>query len=176
MSKGIILYQSKYGSAKKYAQWLEQEIGYVLMETKKAELHQLSDFDVIVLGGGVYASGIAGLQFLKKNIGRLSGKKIAVFAVGASPYDEKAIQQIREMHFQNELREVPLFYCRGAWDEDRMTFGDRMLCRLLQKAVAKQNPEEYEPWQKALMSAVGRKCDWTDKEYLDPLLTYLRED
>ena len=26
MSKGIILYQSKYGSAKKYAQWLEQEI------------------------------------------------------------------------------------------------------------------------------------------------------
>jgi len=176
MSKGIILYQSKYGSAKKYAQWLEQEIGYVLMETKKAELHQLSDFDVIVLGGGVYASGIAGLQFLKKNIGRLSGKKIAVFAVGASPYDGKAIQQIREMHFQNELREVPLFYCRGAWDEDRMTFGDRMLCRLLQKAVAKQNPEEYEPWQKALMSAVGRKCDWTDKEYLDPLLTYLRED
>ena len=176
MSKGIILYQSKYGSAKKYAQWLEQETGYVLMETKKAELHQLSDFDVIVLGGGVYASGIAGLQFLKKNIGRLSGKKIAVFAVGASPYDGKAIQQIREMHFQNELREVPLFYCRGAWDEDRMTFGDRMLCRLLQKAVAKQNPEEYEPWQKPLMRAVGRKCDWTDKEYLDPLLTYLRED
>ena len=176
MSKGIILYQSKYGSAKKYAQWLEQEIGYVLMETKKAELHQLSDFDVIVLGGGVYASGIAGLQFLKKNIGRLSGKKIAVFAVGASPYDGKAIQQIREMHFQKALRKVPLFYCRGAWDEDRMTFGDRMLCRLLQKAVAKQNPEEYEPWQKALMSAVGRKCDWTDKEYLDPLLTYLRED
>ena len=41
MSKGIILYQSKYGSAKKYAQWLEQETGYVLMETKKAELHQL---------------------------------------------------------------------------------------------------------------------------------------
>ena len=104
MSKGIILYQSKYGSAKKYAQWLEQEIGYVLMETKKAELHQLSDFDVIVLGGGVYASGIAGLQFLKKNIGRLSGKKIAVFAVGASPYDGKAIQQIRDKDYPNALR------------------------------------------------------------------------
>ena len=91
MRKGIILYQSKYGSAKKYAQWLKQETGYALMETKKAELHQLSNFDVIVLGGGVYASGIAGLQFLKKNISRLSDKKIAVFAVGASPYDEKAV-------------------------------------------------------------------------------------
>lgn len=43
----------------------------------------------------MYASGIAGLQFLKKNINQLANKKIAVFAVGASPYDEKAIVQIR---------------------------------------------------------------------------------
>ena len=27
MRKGIILYQSKYGSTKKYAQWLEREKG-----------------------------------------------------------------------------------------------------------------------------------------------------
>lgn len=175
MSKGIILYQSKYGSTKKYAEWLKQERNYVIAETKKAEISYLKSFDTIVLGGGVYASGIAGLQFLKKNINRLSGRKIAVFAVGASPYDEKAIQQIREMHFKEALRNVPLFYCRGAWDEDRMTFGDRMLCKMLQKVVAKQNPEEYEPWQKALMSAAGGKCDWTDKEYLAPLLAYLEE-
>ena len=51
----------------------------------------LLNYDVIILGGGVYASGIAGLQFLKKNIGQLTDKKIVVFAVGASPYDEKAI-------------------------------------------------------------------------------------
>ena len=44
----------------------------------------------------MYASGIAGLSFLKKNISSIPSKKIAVFAVGASPYDEKAIMQIRE--------------------------------------------------------------------------------
>ena len=54
-----------------------------------------------------------------------------------------------------------------------MTFRDRTLCKMLQKAVAKQNPEEYEPWQKALMRAVGKKCDWTDKAYLNPLLDYI---
>ena len=30
---------------------------------------------------------------------------------------------------------------------------NRTLCKMLQKAVAKQNPNEYEPWQKALMCA-----------------------
>lgn len=173
MSKGIILYQSKYGATKKYADWLKEETGYDCIETKNAKVSLVQNYDVIVLGGGVYASGIAGLHFLKKNISNLSDKKIAVFAVGASPYDEKAMMQIQEMHFKDALSGVPLFCCRGAWDEDKMTFGDRTLCKMLQKAVAKQNPDEYEPWQSALMSAVGQKCDWTDKKYLEPLIEYL---
>lgn len=176
MSKGIILYQSKYGATKKYAKWLVEKTGYDCVETKCVKGVELQKYDVIVLGGGVYASGIAGLHFLKKNINSVLDKKVAVFAVGASPYDEKAIMQIREIHFKDELNEVPLFYCRGAWDEERMSFRDRTLCKMLQKAVAKQNPEEYEPWQKALMCAVGQKCDWTDKKYLEPMLKFIEEE
>lgn len=174
MSRGVVLYQSKYGATKKYADWLVEETGYDCILTKKAKTEDLQKYDVIILGGGVYASGIAGLSFIKKNIGRLAKKKIAVFAVGASPYDEKAINQIRDLHFQKELSHIPLFYCRGAWDEEKMKFTDRTLCRMLQKAVAKQNPDEYEPWQKALLCAVGQKCDWTDRSYLNPLLQYIQ--
>lgn len=175
MSRGIILYQSKYGATKKYADWLVEETGYDCIETKDAKVANLQNYDVVILGGGVYASGIAGLQFIKKNIGRLGNKKIVVFAVGASPYDEKAIMQIRKMHFKDELRNIPLFYCRGAWDEEKMKFTDRTLCKMLQKVVAKQNPDEYEPWQKALMCAAGQKCDWTDKAYLEALLKYIEK-
>lgn len=173
MSKGIILYRSKYGATKKYADWLVEETGFDCMETKNAKAEVLQQYDVIILGGGVYASGIAGLQFLKKNISQLAGKKIAVFAVGASPYDETAIAQIRDMHFRDALSDIPLFYCRGAWDEDKMKFTDRTLCKMLQKAVSKQDPQTYEPWQKALMCAVGKSCDWTDKSYLEALLNYI---
>ena len=175
MSRGIILYKSKYGATKKYADWLVEETGYDCIETKDAKVANLQNYDVVILGGGVYASGIAGLQFIKKNIGRLGNKKIVVFAVGASPYDEKAIMQIRKMHFKDELRNIPLFYCRGAWDEEKMKFTDRTLCKMLQKVVAKQNPDEYEPWQKALMCAAGQKCDWTDKAYLEALLKYIEK-
>lgn len=175
MSKGIILYQSKYGATKKYAEWLKEKTGYDCIETKKANVSHLLSYDTIILGGGVYASGILGLKFLKKNIGRLADKKIAVFAVGASPYDEKAIIQARNLHFKDALCNIPLFYFRGTWDEEAMSFRDRTLCKMLQKAVAKQNPDEYEPWQKALMCAVGQKCDWTDKSYLEPLLKYIEE-
>lgn len=171
--KGIILYQSKYGATKKYAEWLGEATGFDIMQTKQTKIKMLDEYEAIVLGGGVYASGVLGLSFIKKNIAVLKGKKLAVFCVGASPYDEKAVSQARELNFKGEMQDIPLFYCRGAWDEDKMTFGDRTLCRMLQKAVAKQDPDTYEPWQNALMCAVGQKCDWTDKKYLEPLIEYL---
>ena len=176
MGKGIILYQSKYGSTKKYAEWLKEKTGYVCIETKDANVKLLQEYDTIILGGGVYASGVAGLSFLKKNIERLNDKNIAVFCVGASPYDENAIEQIRKLHFKDKLSNIPLYYCRGAWDEEAMSFRDRTLCKMLQKAVAKQDPNTYEPWQKALVCAVGQKCDWTDKKYLEPMLTFIQEN
>lgn len=145
------------------------------METKAADWNRIREYDTVILGGGVYASGIAGLAFLKKNITKLSDKKIAVFCVGASPYDEAAISQIRKLHFKDELGKVPLYYCRGAWNEDAMTFKDRTLCKMLQKAVAKKDPDTYEIWEKALMCAVGQRCDWTDKKYLEPLIDDIRK-
>lgn len=176
MGKGIILYQSKYGATKKYAEWLREETGYDCVETKSANVKLVQEYDTIILGGGVYASGIAGLSLLKKHIEKLNGKKIAVFGVGASPYDENAIDQIKALHFKDGLSNIPLYYCRGAWDEEAMSFGDKTLCKMLQKAVAKQDPDTYEPWQKALMCAVGQKCDWTDKKYLEPVIAFVKED
>lgn len=173
MGTGIILYQSKYGATRKYAQWLQEMTGFACMETKGADIKEIMNYDTVILGGGVYASGIAGLSFIKKNINALQQKKLAVFCVGASPYAPEAYHQIRAMHFKDQLETIPLFYCRGAWDMASMSLADRTLCKMLQKAVAKQDPETYAPWQKALMCAGTEKCDWTDRAYLKALVNYI---
>lgn len=83
--KGVILYTSKYGATKRYADWLAEETGFDCIETKNAKVKDVMQYDTIILGGGIYASGIAGLSFLKKNIGQLGGKKIIIFCNGSSP-------------------------------------------------------------------------------------------
>lgn len=176
MKKGIILYQSKYGASKKYAGWLAELTGYDCEETKKFTLAEAEQYETIVLCGGIYASGIAGLSFLKKHIKRFAGKKIAVFCTGASPYDEKAFEAIKKHNLKDELNGIPLFYGRGAWDESRMSFTDKALCKMLKRAVSKKSPADFEPWMKALMDASGQACDWTNKKYLTPLLDYLKND
>lgn len=173
--EGIILYQSRYGATKKYAQWISEETDLPCVETKRAKIADVQQCDTIVLGGGIYASGIAGLSFLKKHIGRLKGKKILVFCVGASPYDEKAFQEIVVHNMKDELAGIPCFYCRGAWDMDAMNVIDRNLCRMLRKAVAKKEPSGYEIWERALMEAGEERCDWTDKERIGPILAELKK-
>lgn len=174
MEKGIIIYQSKYGATKKYVDWLVENTNFDCIETPKANIKDIEKYNTIILCGGIYASGIAGLSFMRKNYNILKDKKLAILCVGASPYEEKAFEQVKTRNLREDLKKIPLFYGRGAWDEERMTFKDRTLCKMLQKAIAKKDPQSYEPWMKALMSAVGKKCDWTDKEYLKPLLEYLK--
>lgn len=173
MGKCIVIYQSKYGATRKYAQWLKERLDCDLIETKCAAIEQLQRYDTVIFGGGIYATGIAGIAFLKRNYERLRGKKIVVFAVGASPYDEKAVEEIKQHNLRDALQGLPLFYCRGAWQEEKMSFGDRTLCNLLKKSVAKKDPATYAPWEKALMEAVGSSHDWTDPNNIQPLLDYL---
>ena len=115
------------------------------------------------------------MELMRKNCDRLEGKTLAVFCVGVSSFDEKAVEEIRRRSLKGALRDVPMFYGRGAWDESRMTFKDRAMCKMLRKMVAKRDPSEYEPWMATLMSAVGKRCDWTDMKYLKPLIEYIRK-
>ena len=168
---GIILYKSKYGATKQYADWISERTGFSCIKTDEADIKKLSDHDVIILGGGIYASGIAGLSFLKKNIGKLKGKKIIVFCCGASPYDPDAYEAVVQRNFKGELAGIPCYYCRGTFDMSEMSFKDRTLCKMLRKAVAKKNHDDSEIWEKALM-AVGdnEKGNWIDKAYIEPII------
>lgn len=167
---GVILYQSKYGTTRKYAQWLSDATNFDLLEMMQAKGTDLSHYEVIVFGGGIYASGIAGLNALKKQLTRLSPRKVVIFCVGASPYDEKALAAVKEHNMDGPLKGLPLFYCRGRLDMPAMTFIDRNLCKMLQKATAKKDPSSCEPWERALMEAGEGKCDWSDQTYLKPIL------
>lgn len=173
--KGIILYKTKYETSKVYAQRLSEMTGFIVCDLKKVKLNDILNYDIIILGGGVYASGISGLSFLKKNISVLKGKKIAVFCCGASPYDEQFLLKAKDYNTKGKLKNIPLFYCRGKWDMEKMSFLDKTLCKMLKKSVSKKDPSQYEVWEKALIETGENSCDWTDKKYLDPIIMWLKK-
>lgn len=173
---GIILCQSKYGGSKKYAEWLAEDTGFTLTETKKAEIAEVEKYDVIVLGGGVYASSISGISFLKKNIGRLKGKKIYVFCCGAAPYDKEIVDSIVRKNLSGELKDIPFYYYQGMWDLEGMNFTDKAMCKMYVKMLEKRDPATMKPWEKPFYETKNKKCDWTDRKNIAELVERIREE
>lgn len=47
-----VIYKSKYGSTKQYAEWIAKELDASLFEATNIKPSQLLDYDVVVYGGG----------------------------------------------------------------------------------------------------------------------------
>ncbi|MDX5626364.1 flavodoxin domain-containing protein [Clostridioides difficile] len=172
MKNVVVIYKSKYGSTKKYAKWLSELLSCDIFETKNINIEKVMKYDTIILGGGLYACNIAGISFLKKNYKELQKKNLVVFGVGAAPYDDEVIKKLREVNFKDELNKIPCFYCRGAWDETKMSFIDYTLCSFFKKSIAKKERQGLKPAEAPLLS--GEAFDWCNKEYFTLLLTYIR--
>ena len=84
--KAIVIYNSQTGFTKKYAEWISQEAGCECVEFSKGSKMNLSEYDAIVFGGWCLAGQMTKLGWFKKEMPALydSGKKLIVFAVGAS--------------------------------------------------------------------------------------------
>ncbi len=172
MSKILVLYKSKYGATEQYARLLAQTRKWDICPLADSGAKNLSEYDGILFAGGIYASGIAGIRELEKRFEGIKDQKIAVFCVGASPMDEKNLLEIKQRNLRGALSGIPLFYGRGAWDESKMSFKDRLLVGMLQKAVSRKNPAVLESWMTALLEASGQKCSWVDQKYLEPVIAY----
>ena len=167
---GIIIYKSKYGSTRKYAEWLKEATGFEMAEAGKIKIGEVAKYDTIIYGGGIFAGGIIGISFLKKNIEKLKGKKLVAFCCGAFPFDADFIKELKERNLSGELSEIPLYYCRGAFDLANMHFADKMLCKMLIKSIEKKDPKERDERDEGFLELARTSCDWTDRSYIGPIL------
>ena len=167
---GIVIYRSKYGAARKYAQWIAERTGFVLKDIVDVRQKDILEAENVVVGFGVYASQLPGVNFLSRNHKDLIGKRVFIYACGATPYDEDYVRTLHDNSLTGPLEPLPLFYMRGAFDINSMSFMDRQMCRMLIGAVRRKEPSDREPWEKALLEAGDRPKDWTSEEQLEELL------
>lgn len=170
MNNIVVLYQSKYGATKKYAQWIGQKLGCDVMETKSASIGDVKNYDTIILGGGVYANGINGISFLTGNINELKNKKIIVFGVGATPCNDNYINKIRDHNLKDKLEGVPFVYCRGEWNEEVFTFKDKLLIGMFKKMLGKKDKSSMPAYEVEMIESLNEKQDWTDEKYIEQII------
>ncbi|MDL2224731.1 flavodoxin domain-containing protein [Eubacteriales bacterium OttesenSCG-928-M02] len=169
--KIAILYTSKYGSTKQYAQWLKEALPEAdLYEAKEAADKDLGAYDGLIYGGWLHAGNIKGLGALKKRRDLKPDMHLLVFGVGATPTEHAAIEQLVAQNQLPGMERVQYFYLPGNMDVAKMTLGDRTMMKMLKKVLEKKPQEDREGWEKALLEGFDQRWVQTDKALIAPLL------
>lgn len=172
-SKTVVVYRSKSGFTKNYANWLAKELHCDLFEGNRVTLNDLLSYDTIVYGAGLYASGINGIKLITNHYNQLKGKKLIVFAVGATPSREETTAELRNTNLPAELQDnISFFYLRGGFDYNKLTLFNKLLMNLLKLKLKRvKNPDAD---QKGMLASYTHPLDFTNPKYLDPILKCIR--
>ena len=103
----LIVYGSQYGTTKRYAEQLSEMINLPVISYE--DIKELTEYDLIVHFGGLYAGGVKGLKRIIKVLGE--NTQLIIVTVGlADVYDKENTDNIRRSEERRVGKE-----CRSRW-------------------------------------------------------------
>lgn len=170
--KTIVIYKSKTGFAKNYAQWIAKSLSADIFDASKVTAEKLISYDTIIYVGGLYIVGINGIKLIKENLNKLKGKKLVVIATGASPSRTDTIEAVKNGNFTaEELEHIKVFYLRGGFNYEKLFLIDKILMNLLKLKL--KSKKDKAPDEKGMLSAYANPMDFTREENIREVIEYV---
>lgn len=171
----IVIYKSKYGATKKYAEWIAEALSCEMVEAKNVKASDLLKYDTIIYGGGLYAEVINGVSLITKNFEELKEKNLIVFSTAITPlsYREYYDTYVIKKNFKPEMLEhIKIFNFMGKMLTDELSLVHKTALKSLKKIMmAKESPTELE---KLLVNLCDYNDDECDRESADVLINYVK--
>lgn len=172
----IVIYKSKYGATKRYAEWISEALGCEMCDAKNVKGADLLKYDTIIYGGGLYAEVINGVSLITKNFESLKEKNLIVFTTAITPlsYREYYDKYVIEKNFKPEMLDyIKIFNFMGKMLTEELSLVHKAALKSLKKIMAgKENPTDLE---KLLVNLCDYNDDECDKNSIDALINYVRE-
>ena len=169
----IIVYGSQYGSARRYAEKLSEQTGIPAISYK--DVSDLSGMKTIVYLGSLYAGGVLGLAKTLRNFSLQEGQKLLLVTVGLAdptePENQHNIRTSLQRQLPAELLDrAMLFHLRGGIAYQKLSFGHRVMMKLLYQSLRRTPLEKQTADNRPLIETYGKQVDFTDFTAFEPIL------
>ncbi len=163
--KVLIIYQSKYGSTRQYARWIQKDIPGDLVDAEKGDKPEFAGYDVIVFGSYIRTGRIVIAPLIVDAWGDIKSKKVVLFTVSGIPPGHPNIRKIYDNNLPEEMRkDIKYFPLRGRILSKDLSFYDKLLVaigRMLEK-------------DKTLKEVMSRDFDEVKTENVIPVVEYIK--
>lgn len=168
--KKIVIYKSRSGFTKRYAEWISDELMCEIKDYKEISKLNLDDYDLVIYGGRVHAGSIDSLKKVKEILANKKCKLI-VFATGATPI--AATEEIANMIKINFAdNSIPYFYMQSGLCYEKMGFVDKTIMKMLSKMLSSKKDKSDAESGAAI--AISKSHDISSKDYIIPLIDYVK--
>ena len=172
--KAIVVYKSKTGFTKKYAEWIQEATKFDILNYENISEASLSTYDIVIYGSRIHAGRIDGLKKIKALLIDNENVQLVVFATGGTPIEaEDVINSMWKASFtEEELQVIPHFYMPAGLNYENMNIGDKLIMKALAKMLGSKKDKNSE--ESGCEQAIGHSYDISSREYISPLLEYIR--
>ncbi|MCL2041628.1 MAG: flavodoxin domain-containing protein [Bacteroidales bacterium] len=175
--KVLIIYHSKYGHTKKYAQWLAEALSADICESGNLKNDMLKDYATIVFGGSLYAGKNKAAALIVKHFEQLKNKKVVLFTCGVADVNSEAnivnINKSLDTIITPDIRDkIKIFHLRGGIDYDNLSFLHKTMMKIVYSQLSKKPDSELTDENRDLLATYGQNIDFVTKEMLEPIIQY----
>jgi menaquinone-dependent protoporphyrinogen IX oxidase len=182
MAKALVLYYSKYGTTKKYAEWIAAELNGDAIALRDFKQNTLANYGAVVIGSGLYAGNIRGIDIIIKNYETLRGKKTVLFTCGLADYSKaeniNAIAGRIEKRIPEDIRKnIKTYFLRGGIDYKRLGLIDRIAMGIMKKVCegkVKKEGDKVNEETKEFIEIYGKNTDFMDKCSIKEIVEYCK--
>ena len=160
--KTVVIYETKYGSTKDYAEWIAEELKCPIYSRKNFSVKSIDDYDTFIIGSCVQVGSLKAGKWLNQIWPRIEKKKVILFSVsGAGPSEKEAIQGFLDKSISQDIqKKVSYFPLQGRQIMSQYPF----LMRFMLKMVANMSKD---PAEKA---GIAADYDFVKKENIAPIV------
>jgi menaquinone-dependent protoporphyrinogen IX oxidase len=126
--KTLIIYKSKTGNTKAYAEDIAKKIGGEVIPLKNFKASKAKDYDTIVFGGWVLGGTIQGLNKFLEHYNDFKDKNLIVFSVGLSVPTQEGRSILIEQNLL-DMYHIRFYQLRGSFDMKKLHFPYNFMIR-----------------------------------------------
>ena len=170
--KTLIVYYSKTGFTKRYAEWLAQALNCDCVRYEERGRVDVNAYDVLIFGSWCHAGRILKLNWLWKMQKKHPQKHYAVFAVGASPMASPDVKTAMEKNVPPESS-VKGFYLQGGLNYEKMGFVSKTMMKMLCTSL-KKKPNRT-PQEEQTLNMISHSYDISDQALIEPIVEFVQQ-
>lgn len=180
MDNIVVVYQSKYGSTKKYAQWIAEELSCELFDRKSITVADLEQYNTVIYGGWLYGGIASGIRLVTKSFDKFSNKNVILFTCWLANPNEKSntdrIKKSLNKVLSPKMQEIiKVFHFHGGIDYSKLGIIHKTMMAIVHNIIAKKSYNILSNGEKQILDTYGKVTDFTDKSAIMPIVKYVSE-